>query len=66
MAVKVAAGAASFTAGVPQTLFEVRLPGELRDRYVVRGDGQRFLVNRVSTMTEEPIQVLLNAIPSSR
>ena len=44
----------------------MRLPVTLRNRYEVTRDGQRFLVNRLNTTSEEPIQVLLNALPSSR
>jgi hypothetical protein len=56
---------ASFEAGVPRTLFEVRLPEQRRNRYVVTRDGQRFLVNKA---LEEalPIQVLVNWLPSKR
>jgi hypothetical protein len=44
MAVAIRATEASFEAGVPQALFELRLsPTVLRNRWVVTRDGMRFL-----------------------
>jgi eukaryotic-like serine/threonine-protein kinase len=62
MAVEVST-VSGFTAGEPKPLFETRVTGlaDLRNHYVVTGDGQRFLV---SSVTKEgataPITVVLN------
>jgi Tol biopolymer transport system component len=70
MAVDVKADGASFEAGMPRPLFEVRLSTEpRRNHFVVSRDGQRFLVNTVidqAGQVNEPIQVLLNWLPSNR
>jgi dipeptidyl aminopeptidase/acylaminoacyl peptidase len=64
-AVTVSADGASFVAGRPRPLFEVLLPEQRRNRYVVTGDGQRFLVTRDRPVAQS-IQVLLNALPPKR
>ena len=52
---------AQFEAGLPRALFEVRLPGILRNRYVVSANGQRFLVNALVDQPQQgPITVLVN------
>ncbi len=57
----------SFQAGKPRPLFEVRVPPEpRRNRYLASGDGQRFLVNTLLERKEEPIEVLVNWLPSGR
>jgi len=46
---------------LPRALFEVRLPGILRNRYVVSANGQRFLVNALVDQAQQgPMTVLLN------
>jgi len=51
----------AFRAGIPKPLFEVRLPGPRRNRYLATRDGQRFLVNvPAEQSTVAPIHVLLN------
>jgi eukaryotic-like serine/threonine-protein kinase len=67
MAVAVQGGAASkagFEAGVPQPLFEMRLPfilGTSVDFYYAAADGQRFLVNTpVGEATAAPLVVVVN------
>ncbi len=66
MAVSVSAGA-SFQAGIPQSLFALRIPTDVslyRSHYVPTRDGRRFLVN---TLEHEPvlapITVVLNWSP---
>ncbi len=66
MAVPLKTDGASFEPGVPQPLFEVRLPEQRRNRFVVTRDGQRFLVNTAFEPTFQPIQVLVNWLPSKR
>jgi serine/threonine protein kinase len=52
---------AQFEAGLPRFLFEVRLPGILRNRYVVSANGQRFLVNALVDQPQQgPMTVLVN------
>ena len=61
MAATIDAGA-TFTAGVPQALFDARLqPGQRRNSYVVTRDGQKFLL--LSPLGKEkiaPITVVLH------
>ncbi len=64
MAVPLKTDGASFEPGVPKPLFEVRLPEQRRNRFVVTRDGQRFLVNTALEGTFQPIQVLVNWLPS--
>lgn len=67
LAVDVKTDGASFEAGIPKPLFEIRLLPEVRrNRYVVARDGQRFLVNTTLGQTSEPIHVLVNWLPSKR
>lgn len=64
MAVAVKGDGAAWEAGRPVALFEPRLTiVTLRNRYVVTGDGQRFLVNAVVESTDDPIEVALNWRP---
>ncbi len=66
-AVAVTTDGSSFVAGAPRPIFEVRLPGQLRNRYVVTRDGQRFLVNRGNPIRDVlSIQVLMNWLPAKR
>jgi eukaryotic-like serine/threonine-protein kinase len=66
-AVTVTTDGRSFEAGAPRPLFEVRMSEQRRNRYVVTGDGQRFLVNRENTVSDvQSIQVLVNALPRKR
>jgi eukaryotic-like serine/threonine-protein kinase len=61
MAVEVRTGTDSFKAGHPQLLFASPSAVTGRNRYVVTGDGRRFLINTV--VDEErasPINVLVN------
>jgi hypothetical protein len=45
----------TFTAGLPEPLFETRVdPATLRSRYLVTPDAQRFLV--LSTLGRESVQ----------
>ena len=56
----------SFEAGVPQVLFNTRVPsipliGNDRNQYFVSADAQRFLVNRISaSQLTTPITVIFN------
>ena len=62
MAVPVKLGSA-FEAGVPGSLFEVRVSGltDVRTHYAVSADGQRFLVNTTTEdRTPSPIVVVVN------
>jgi eukaryotic-like serine/threonine-protein kinase len=68
MSVDVKTDGASFEAGVSRPLFEVRLPDIRRNRYVMSGDGRRFLVNLADTPVDEStqrVQVLVNWLPTS-
>jgi eukaryotic-like serine/threonine-protein kinase len=66
-AVTVSAVGGTFSAGSPRRLFEVRLPERRRNRYVVTGDGQRFLVNRGNPVADATaIHVLVNGLPGGR
>jgi hypothetical protein len=62
MAVDVRSDGATFEAGVPKPLFEVRLgTTTLRNRYVVSRDGRRFLMNLLAEeTTTPPYTVVLN------
>ena len=62
MAVDVKADA-TFQAGVPQALFDVRVSGlvDVRGHYAVSADGRRFLVNRLGESGgSSPMTVVLN------
>jgi eukaryotic-like serine/threonine-protein kinase len=66
-AVAVSTAGSTLTAGSPRRLFEVRFPERRRNRYVVTGDGQRFLVNRANAVADaEAIHVLVNGLPGTR
>ncbi len=66
-AVAVTSHGPSFAAGPPRPLFEVGLPDQRRNRYVVTGDGQRFLVNRENARPDaQSVQVLMNGLPGER
>ena len=64
MAVDVKADGATFEAGVPKALFDLRVRGGLpgpRNWYTVSKDGQRFLVvTDLEEATEPPTTVVLN------
>jgi hypothetical protein len=63
MAVEVKGDSATFEAGVPRPLFDLKLGGLFPglDRYAVTGDGKRFLVNTVSDESSAlPFTVVLN------
>ncbi len=63
MAVKVNSNSSKFEAGVPEALFQTRIPDltNARNRYVVSRDGQRFLINTVvEGAGTAPITVVLN------
>ena len=54
---------ATFQAGVPQALFDVRVSGlvDVRGHYAVSADGRRFLVNRLGESGgSSPMTVVLN------
>lgn len=54
--------APAFEASAPKTLFQTEVVRhEAPNRYVVTGDGQRFLVNSpVGVVSQTPITVVLN------
>jgi Tol biopolymer transport system component len=59
MAAEVKTGAGAFEAEAPKLLFETPLTDPVRNRYVVTGDGQQFLIiTRLSAPA--PINVVLN------
>ena len=61
MSVDVKTGGASFEAGIPKPVFELRLSGSGRNHYVVTRDGQRFLVVApIEQYATAPIHVLVN------
>ena len=63
MAVEVKGDGSTFEAGIPNALFEVRVPSfpGARNHYVVTADGQRFLVTSLLEETvSQPIKVVLN------
>jgi len=62
MAVDVKPEGASFEAGIPKPLFDVRLAStQFRNRYVVSADGRRFLVSSgVEETGTSPFQVVTN------
>lgn len=63
MTVEVKGGVASFEAGVPKALFELRITDMTfhRNSYVVAADGQRFLVtSRLEEAASTPTTVVLN------
>lgn len=63
MAVEVNAGPTNFEAGIPKTLFEIRLSAQQRNRYLVADNGRRFLVNMpYEEATASPITVVVNWI----
>ena len=68
MAAAVTTDGTGFEARTPVPLFEVLLPKEpRRNRYVVAGDGQRFLVvTPVERQTGDPIHVLVNWLAAAR
>ena len=61
MAVDVKLGS-TFETSAPKTLFQTQVVRhEAPNRYVVTGDGQRFLVNSpVGEVSQTPITVVLN------
>ena len=62
MAVDVKADA-TFQAGAPEALFDVRVSGlvDVRGHYAVTADGRRFLVNRLAEAGgSSPMTVVLN------
>lgn len=63
MAVEVTLGS-TFATGAPQPLFQTQVARyDAPNRYVVAGDGQRFLVNSpVEEINQTPITVVLNWI----
>jgi len=61
MAVEVKTDGASFEAGIPKPLFDVRVPASGRNHFLVSRDGQRFLViEPVEETGNAPMQVLVN------
>jgi Tol biopolymer transport system component len=63
MSVAVSPDAASFEAATPRPLFDVSsTAAELRDRFAVTRDGQRFLLN-LPLKSAEPVRVLVNGLP---
>jgi hypothetical protein len=61
MAVDVKTDGASFEAGIPKPLFDVRVPTAGRNHFVAARDGQRFLVVVPEEETSNaPMQVLVN------
>ncbi|HEY1497281.1 MAG TPA: hypothetical protein VGF49_22145, partial [Candidatus Solibacter sp.] len=61
MEVDVETKGASFSAGIPHTLFDVRVPAAGRNHFVVSPDGKRFLA--VTLLDEDqnlPLEVLVN------
>jgi serine/threonine protein kinase len=62
MAAEVKSNSSAFETGVPTLLFEIQLSALGRNRYVVSGDGQRFLVSTRLDETVVPINVVLNWI----
>ncbi len=61
MAVDVKTDGLSFEAGMPKRLFDVRLTGRVRNRYLASRDGQRFLVNApLDESSKSPLEVLVN------
>jgi serine/threonine protein kinase/Tol biopolymer transport system component len=60
MAAEVKTGSGAFEAEAPKLLFETPLINPGRNRFVVTGDGQRFLVITRLEDTRAPINVALN------
>jgi hypothetical protein len=61
MSVDVKTGGASFEAGIPKPVLELRLSGSGRNHYVITRDGQRFLVVApIEQYATAPIHVLVN------
>jgi hypothetical protein len=67
VAVEVKTDSATFEAGIPKELFEVRMAPQLRNRILVTGDGKRFLVNTpVEDTLALPMTVVLNFAAGAR
>jgi Tol biopolymer transport system component len=60
MAAEVKTGSGAFQAEAPKLLFETQLINPGRNRFVVTGDGQRFLVITRLEDTRAPINMALN------
>ncbi len=60
MAAEVKTGSGAFEAEAPKLLFETPLTNPGRNRFVVTGDGQRFLVITRLEDTPAPINVVVN------
>ena len=61
MAVEVKTDGTSFEAGIPKPLFDVSVPANGRNHFLVSRDGQRFLVIApVEDTSNSPLQVLVN------
>src|SRR5262245_28516856 len=60
MAVEIKTGSGAFEAEAPKLLFEIPLSNRVRNRFVVTGDGQRFLVITRLEDTRAPINVVVN------
>jgi hypothetical protein len=60
MAAEVKTGSGAFEAEAPKLLFETPLINPGRNRFVVAGDGQQFLVITRMEDTRAPINVVVN------
>ena len=62
MAVEVKGEGTTFQRGVPKALFDLRIPNffDIRARFAITADGQKFLINNLVGENSAPIAIVLN------